>query len=73
MKSIFGFLFVILLALTGGLYFTRRPATKRTSDWQRVKNVPTQALDGLKAIGRYFQNLFTTHAVVDDAPAANAA
>jgi len=65
MKSIFGFLFVILLALTGGLYFTRRPATKRTSDWQRVKNVPT-------AIGDYVRRLFATKAV-DDTPAANAA
>jgi len=73
MKSILGFLFVLMLALNGGLYFTMRPIEKRTSDWQRVKTVPTKALDGLKAIGRYFQKLFTTPAVVANAPAANAA
>jgi len=65
MKSIFGFLFVILLALTGGLYFKMRPIDQRTSDWQRVKNVPT-------AIGNYVRQLFATKAV-DDTPAANAA
>lgn len=68
MKSIIGFLFVILLALVGGLYFAMRPATKRTSDWQSLKNVPTKALDGLKAIGHYFQSLFATNA--DQTPAA---
>ena len=65
MKSIFGFLFVILLALTGGLYFTMRPIEKRTSDWQRVKNVPA-------AVGHYARQLFATKAV-DDTPAVNAA
>ena len=65
MKSILGFLFVLMLALTGGLYFKMRPIEKRTSDWQRVKNVPT-------AIGDYVRRLFATKAV-DDTPAANAA
>ena len=64
MKSILGFLFVLMLALTGGLYFTMRPIEKRTSDWQRVKNVPT-------AIGNYVHLLFATK-TVDDTPAATA-
>lgn len=66
MKSILGFLFLLLLVLfTGGLYLRVRPADKQASDWQRLKNVPT-------AIGNYFRQLFTTHAVVDDAPVAPA-
>ena len=64
MKSLFGFLFVILLALTGGLYFTMRPKDKRTSDWQRVKSVPT-------AIGKNVRQLFATKAA-DDTPTVNA-
>ena len=58
MKSILGFLFVLMLALAGGLYFKMRRIEKRTSDWQRVKNVPT-------AIGNYVRRLFATKAVVD--------
>ena len=65
MKSTFGFLFLILLALTGGLYFTVRPLEQRKSDWRRVKNVPT-------AIGNYVRRLFATKAI-DETPATIAA
>ena len=65
MKSIFGVLCLLTVALVGGLYLQMRPVEKRTSDWQRVKNVPT-------AIGDYVRRLFATKAV-EDTPAANAA
>ena len=65
MKSILGFMFVLMLALTGGLYLMVRPTKARTSDWQRVKNMPT-------AIGHYVRRLFATKAV-DDTPVVNAA
>ena len=65
MKSIFGVLCLLTVALVGGLYLQMRPVEKRTSDWQRVKNVPT-------AIGNYLRRLFATTAVVDTS-AVNAA
>ena len=64
MKSIFGVLCLLMVALVGGLYLQMRPVEKRTADLQRVKSVPT-------AIGNYVRQLFATKAV-DDTPAVNA-
>ena len=64
MKSLFGFILVLVLGLvSGGAYILLRPTEKRTSDWQRLKAVPSN-------VGNYFTSLFTTHAVIDEPAAA---
>ena len=56
MKSIFGFLFVVLVALTGVLYLTARPIDARMADWRRVKGLRT-------AMGSHLRRVFTTTGV----------
>ncbi len=58
-KSMFGVVILVFALLTGAvLYYRMRTVEQRTSDWQRVKDVPTKIWDGLKSIGRCFTNLF---------------
>ena len=73
MKSLFGFIVVLVLGLvSGAAYLLFRPAEKRTSDWQRLKAMPTTAWTGLKSIGTYVTSLFATKPATET-PAAHAA
>jgi hypothetical protein len=59
MKSLFGFIVMLALGLvSGAAYLLFRPAEKRTSDWRRMKAMPTTAWTGVKSIGHRFTNVF---------------
>jgi hypothetical protein len=61
MKSLFGFIVVLALGLvSGAAYLLFRPVEKRTSDWQRMKVMPTTAWNALKSIGHRVTNVFTS-------------
>jgi hypothetical protein len=73
MKSLCGFIVVLVLGLvSGGAYLLFRPVEKRTSDWQRMKAMPTTAWTVLKSIGTYVKNLFAPKPAAET-PAADAA
>ena len=60
MKSLFGLIVVLVLGLvSGAAYLLFRPVDKRTSDWQRMKVMPTTAWNAVKSIGHRFTNVFT--------------
>jgi hypothetical protein len=73
MKSIVSVIVLLALGLvSGAVYLLFRPAEKRTSDWQRMKAVPTTAWTGLKSIGTYVKNLFASKPATET-PAVHAA
>jgi hypothetical protein len=72
MKSVVSVIVLLALGLVSGMaYMLVRPTEKRTSDWKRMKAMPTTAWTGLKSIGTCVKNLCATKAV-DDTPAAHA-
>ena len=58
MKTIVATLVLALALLTGVLYHVLRTADHKTTDWQRVTELPTQIWNALTSIGRPVTNLF---------------
>ena len=59
MKTIFGILVLAFALLTGILYYRLRTADQKTSDWQHVREVPTEIWNAVKSIGHRLTNVFT--------------
>jgi len=61
MKLIFGFLlFVIAVAITGGLYLFIRKEDGKQSDLQHLRSLPRRIAERFQSFGEYLTKLFGT-------------